>query len=421
MILYLQRLLNISKQTTHVRARARTHTQRSSSCVLDLRGVFKDVSWRFFWWKPTPHHYLWPPKLLWPEKKQVDIAISDFLKAFDTVPHRKLLHKLSHYGIAGPLHQWLTTFLTRRTMKVPSSETTSVDSGVPQGTVLGPLLFLLHINDLPNCVKSRVHLFADDCLLYREINTFQDHWTLQQDLRQLEEWASDWGMKFNPTKCYILSVNPNTSFYYQLSNSILKHVQNNPYLGILLSNDLMWDSHISAITKKASSTLGFLRRNLKRCPPACKQQAYTSLVRPILEYGAVVWDPYLKKNIDSMEKTQRIAARFITGKFRSNTPGSVTRLLERMGLPPLQLRRQHLRLTLFYRVVEGLVPALPPHQFLTPQKQGRLVRTVRKDDFQVTNVIRGRARHNTRAYVVPQCATEERNYSFFVSTTADWN
>ena len=110
----------------------------------------------------------------------------------------------------------------------------------------------------------------------------------KQDLQQLEEWASDWGMKFSPTKCYILSVNPNTSFYYQLSNSILKHVQYNPYIGILLSNDFTWDSHISAITKKANSTLGFLRRNLKRCPPACKQQAYTSLVCPLLEYGAVV-------------------------------------------------------------------------------------------------------------------------------------
>ena len=145
--------------------------------------------------------------------------------------------------------------------------------------------------------------------------------------------------------------------------------------------------------------LGFLQRNLKRCPPACKQQAYTSLVRPLLEFGAVIWDPHLKKNINSMEKTQRITARFITGDFRSNTPGSVTRLLERTGLPPLQLRRQHLRLTLFYRVVEGLVPALPPYQFLTPQKQSRLIRTVKKDDFQVTNIICGHTRHNTWAYL----------------------
>ena len=213
-----------------------------------------------------------------------------------------------------------------------SSETTSVVSGVPQGTVPGPLLFLLHINDLPSSVKSNVRLFADDCLLYREIDTYRDHHTLQQ----LERWADDWGMRFNPSKCYILSVNSKTSFYYQLSNSILKHVQSNPYLGILLSSDLKWDSHITAITKKANSTVGFLRRNLRRCPPACKQQAYISLVRPLLEYGAVVWDPYLKKDTDSKEKTQRIAARFTTGDFRSNTPGSVTRLLERTGLPPLQ-------------------------------------------------------------------------------------
>ena len=357
-------------------------------------------------------------------KKQVDIAILDFPKAFDTVPHRKLLHKLSHYGIAGSLHHWLTSFLTCRTMRVvlegSSSETTSVVSGVPQGTVLGPLLFFLHINDLPNSVKSNVRLFADDCLLYRETDTFRDHHTLQHDLRQLERWAYDWGMIFNPYKCYILSVNSKTSFYYQLSNSILKHVQNNPYLGILLSNDLKWDSQITAITKKANSTLSFPRRNLRRCPLACKQQAYISLVRPLLEYGAIVWDPYLKKDITSMEKTQGIAARIITGDFRSNTPGSVTRLLEVTDLPPLQQRRQRLRLALFFRVVEGLVPTLPPQDFLQPQKQGHLINPVIKTDFQTSNVTNRYARNNNRTYVVPHCATEKLK-NFFIRTAADWN
>ena len=129
--------------------------------------------------------------------KQVDIAILDFSKAFDTVPHNTQLHKLNDYSITGDLHKWLTTFLSHRQMTVviegTSLEATTVDSGVPQGTVL---LFLCHINDLPQTVKSQVRLFADDCLLYREINGQNDHHTLQNYLKNLEEWANTWGMRF---------------------------------------------------------------------------------------------------------------------------------------------------------------------------------------------------------------------------------
>ena len=130
---------------------------------------------------------------------QVDVAILDFSKAFDTVSQDKLLHKLHQYGIKGSLHAWLTIFLTKRTMKTivegEQSRETSVDSGVPQGTVLGPIMFLCHINDLPDCVKSSVRLFADDCLLYRTIKTQEDQAALQKDLENLETWAKNWGMK----------------------------------------------------------------------------------------------------------------------------------------------------------------------------------------------------------------------------------
>ena len=152
------------------------------------------------------------------QKSQVDVAILDFSKAFDTVPHSKLLEKIDSYGIRGPLHNWLTTFLTSRRMKVvvdgEFSEEATVDSGVPQGTVLGPLLFLCHINDLPDSVKSQVRLFADDCLLYRQIKSQADHLVLQKDLQSLERWAEKWGMRFNASKCYILSVQNKSSHFY---------------------------------------------------------------------------------------------------------------------------------------------------------------------------------------------------------------
>jgi hypothetical protein len=145
-------------------------------------------------------------------KIQTDLIILDFSKAFDTVhvPHRKLLHKLNQYGIDGNLLKWISAFLTKREQRVivegEFSSSVTVDSGVPQGTVLGPLLFVIHINDLPGVVSSQVRLFADDCLLYRPINSQKDHDILQQDLKNLKTWAENWRMRFNAKKCYILSI-----------------------------------------------------------------------------------------------------------------------------------------------------------------------------------------------------------------------
>ena len=169
------------------------------------------------------------------------------------------------------------------------SEEATIDSGVPQGKVLGSLLFLYHINDLQDAVKSSVRLLADDCLLYRNIKTERDHTILQQDLANLEISATNWGMRFNAKKCYILSIRNKSQRMYTLDGHILQQVQNNPYLGLQISEDLKWTTHIINVAKKANSTLGFLRINLRFCPKECKKTAYISLARSTMEYGAIVW------------------------------------------------------------------------------------------------------------------------------------
>ena len=138
------------------------------------------------------------------------LAGLDFSKAFDKVPHQRLAAKLSHYGVGGNTLQWIQCFLSGRTQQVvvdgEQSAPAPVTSGVPQGTVLGPLLFLAYINDLPQNVTSTSRLFADDCLVYRVINNTCDSEELQKDLDTLEKWERDWQMSFNPDKCEVIRV-----------------------------------------------------------------------------------------------------------------------------------------------------------------------------------------------------------------------
>ena len=293
-------------------------------------------------------------------KIQIDLAILDFSKAFDTVPHERLLGKMKFYGINGPILQWTAAFLENREQCVmvdgAKSKPTRVESGVPQGTVLGPLLFLLHINDLPGVVSSQVRLFADDCLMYRPIRVRDDQVSFQQDLLALERWGDTWGMRFNAKKCYIMHISRSTSpltNFYSLCNQVLQSVDDVKYLGVTLTSELSWSPHIDHITHRANSTLGFLRRNLNRCPSKLKETAYLSLCRSVLEYAAPIWDPFLSKDKNSLERVQRRAARFVCGDYK--TTSSVTSMLARLGWKNLQDRRRELRLALLYKIVKGHV------------------------------------------------------------------
>ena len=301
---------------------------------------------------------------------RTDIAVLDFSKAFDTVPHRRLMVKLDHYGIRGNLHLWIKNFLLNRTQQVVceghSSKSIEVASGVPQGTVLGPLLFLCFINDMPDCIKSSCRLFADDCLVYRIVKCIEDSIQLQKDLTALYEWSVKWGMRFNAQKCYIMitSGKYKPTYFYQMNGEVLKQVQSTPYLGIVLSENLTFERHIAKTVTKASKMLGFVQRNLCKCPERLKELSYIALVRSGLEYGACVWDPSKQKDVDSLERVQRRAARFVKGEYRRGPEVSVSQIIAKLGWESLISRRSNARLTMFYKATKGEV-AIPLNQFTT--------------------------------------------------------
>ena len=190
------------------------------------------------------------------------------------------------------------------------------------------LFFLLYINDLPNNLTSNVRLFADDCLLYPPVKSDNDTSLLQNDLLKLEEWQNTWLMKFNPTKCFTMTLasrKPTPNHY--TCGQQLKSIQSHCYIGVQISNTLNWTTQRNSVVKKAQQTLGVIRRNLNKCPTHIKSIAYTTLVRPILEYASASWDPHCLKHIKTLERIQRQAARFCTQNY-SREPGTVTQLLK---------------------------------------------------------------------------------------------
>ena len=246
--------------------------------------------------------------------KQRDLVLLDFSKAFDKVNHLKLLYKLSCFGVKGNALNWIQSSIIGRTQTVvldgESSNEVPVTSGVPQGSVLGPLLFLININDLPENIQSQVRLFADDTAVYLTGSNLQDSQVLQSDLESLQRWERTWDMEFNPNKCQVLHItrskNPVMSGYF-MHNQKLESVDAAKYLGVSISKDLSWYTHISNITTSANRTLGFVKRNVLTKNKGIKTMAYNSLVSPQLEYASAIWSPYTKENKSKIEKVQRMS------------------------------------------------------------------------------------------------------------------
>ena len=314
--------------------------------------------------------------------------------------------KLRYYGINGSTYNWIQTWLTQRTQCVvlnsESSSPVSVMSGVPQGTVLGPLMFLLYINDITKDINSPLRLFADDCLLYRVINSVEDINRLQEDLNKLSEWADTWQLKFNISKCTVIrctrSLSPLT-YDYTLHSHILDISDQHMYLGVLIHKSLSWSPHISNVVNKASRTLNFLKRNLNKCSKQVKESAYLTMVRPQLEYASAVWDPYHVGDISELEKVQRRAARWVLNDYGRFS--SVSLMLEQLKWPTLQIRRKLSRLQILHKIHYQQLSLQIPHYYLPKTRPTR--------------------QYHHLHYILPTSSTTAYQNSYFSRTINEWN
>ena len=252
------------------------------------------------------------------ERVPSDIIYLDFKKAFDTVPHKRLLIKLKAHGMGDQLCSWVENWLTNRKQRVvingEASDWLHVTSGVPQGSVLGPLLFLIYINDIDFGVSSKISKFADDTKLGGKALTIGDCETIQKDLDNLNNWSEKWLLKFNKDKCKVMHVGYNNLKHnYKLQGRNLIRVEEEKDLGVIVKSDLKNGSQCMAASRKANTILGFIARNFDCKTPEVITRLYTSLVRPHLEYAVQFWSPCYQKDQNKLESVQRRATKLVPG------------------------------------------------------------------------------------------------------------
>ena len=303
-------------------------------------------------------------------KKSTDIIYIDFAKAFDSISHSKLILKLKSYGLRGKLLSWITAWLSDRTQSVKIDHFFSfpkqVSSGVLQGTVLGPLLFLIFINDLTDHIHPDAHptLFADDLKIFSDqLQTSASSASgslssssslLQSTLNSIVTWSSTWQMTISIPKCSVLSISNSKTCVprlYYISNTSLPQVTTFNDLGILIDDKLTFSAHIRSSTKKAYFKSILLSRFFLSRNPKLLTAAFTSYVRPLLEYASPVWSPHLIKDIDAIEKVQR---RF-TKSFPNLRDLPYPIRIARLNIIPLGERRSNIDLITSYRILNNLV------------------------------------------------------------------
>ena len=288
------------------------------------------------------------------KNRAIDILYLDFQKAFDKVPHKRLMIKVRSLGIDGEVARWVENWLYDRRQRVvvngSASDWSPVTSGVPQGSVLGPLLFIIYINDLDDGLVSKVSKFADDTKLGSNVAQLTGVESLREDLRKLGEWSEKWQMPFNLGKCKVMhigSANPRSD--YSLLGSDIECTEVEKDLGVVISSDMKFSQQCIEVEKKAQKLLGYIRRQFQYRDKETVLTLYNSLVRPHLEYAVQFWSPTLRKDIERLERVQARATKLVS----SIKNKGYERRLRELNLFTLESRRLRGQLIELFKILKG--------------------------------------------------------------------
>ena len=294
--------------------------------------------------------------------KEIRAIFCDISKAFDRVWHKGLLFKLHSVGISGSLLRWFTDYLYNRKQRVVipgvTSNWSSVEAGVPQGSILGPLLFLLYINDIVESINSSIRLFADDTTLYIIVdNPLHAANQLNSDLSKIHQWATNWLVTFNPSKSesIIFSRKRNKPNHPNvvMDQQPIQEVNSHKHLGFVLSSDCTWHDHLEYIKSKAWTRINVMKKLKFKLDRRSLQIIYFTFIRPILEYADVVWNNCTQYEINDLEKIQNEASRIVTGATKSV---SINSLIQETGWETLLNHRKKHKLLLFYKMKHYMSP-----------------------------------------------------------------
>lgn len=342
------------------------------------------------------------------DRGQVDIIFLDFRKAFDKIPHQKLLHKLSAILQNDELINWIRAYLTNREQVVCIKGTIStrraVGSGVPQGSVIGPLLFSLYINDMNSGFSPDVFIkhYADDTVISYKVESNYNQEKLNEHLSMIGCWCKKWQMELNPSKTVFMPITRKTKpllFRYVIHDEPLLRVSEYKYLGVYVTDSLNWNRHIDYICDKSQKKLWMLRRRLSEATPEVKLLAYKTTVLPLLEYACPIWKPYTQNNIAKCERVQNRALRFIFNSYRRTQ--SITSLRTKADILTVHERMNISSMKYFFQLFHGIY---------------------KTDIIKLCTLDTSHSRTKHSKHIKPfKCNTKSFEKSFIVSAVHTWN